>query len=129
MSNTIDASQWTLFDKIMYGGSGYGSFCLPTDLFIITISCLFPPLGQLIIILEDTITDSFPYITWDSIRVLCTYNSLNTIVYSIILTTLFYFPGLVFVLTNISEKERKIYYDVQGKTIYQSTDKYGRKCN
>ncbi len=27
---TID--DWTLFDKIMYGGFGYSSFCLPENI-------------------------------------------------------------------------------------------------
>ena len=30
-NNTIKADDWTLFDKVMYGGLGYGTFCLPTD--------------------------------------------------------------------------------------------------
>lgn len=125
MSNNIDGSNWMLFDKIIYGGFGYGSFCLPTDFFKVIVAILFPPLGELINILEDTITDSFPFITWDSIKKLCTYKSLNTIVYSFLLTTLFYIPGLVYTLTNIVEKERKINYDVQGQTIYESVDAYG----
>lgn len=125
MSNNIDGSNWKSFDKIMYGGFGYGSFCLPSDFFKVVVTILFPPLGQLILILEDTITDSFPFITWDSIKKLCTYKSLNTIVYSILLTTIFYIPGLVYTLTNIVESERKVNYDVQGQTIYESVDAYG----
>ena len=31
-SNEIDMAKWTLFDKVMYGGLGYGAFCLPTAL-------------------------------------------------------------------------------------------------
>ena len=52
-ANQIDASQWTLFDKIMYGGLGYGAFCLPSDFFKVIISIVFPPLGELINIIED----------------------------------------------------------------------------
>ena len=29
----IDANNWTLFDRLMYGGLGYGAFCLPTNFF------------------------------------------------------------------------------------------------
>jgi uncharacterized membrane protein YqaE (UPF0057 family) len=121
----MDASQWTLFDKVMYGGLGYSAFCLPTDFFKVIVAILFPPLGELINILEDTITDTFPYLTWDCIKKLCTYESLNTIVYSFLLTTLFYIPGLIYTLTNIVNKERKINYDVHGKIIYEFTDRFG----
>jgi uncharacterized membrane protein YqaE (UPF0057 family) len=124
-TQNIDANQWTLYDKIWFGGLGYGSFCLPSDFFKTIVAILFPPLGQLINIIEDTIIDSFPYITWDTVKILCTYNSLNTIIYSFILTTLFYVPGLVYVLTNIVDKERKTSYDVSGTTIYQGYDQYG----
>jgi uncharacterized membrane protein YqaE (UPF0057 family) len=126
MSNNIDASQWTLADKIFFGGLGYSSFCLPTNFFKVLIAILFPPLGEIINIIEDDITDTFPFFTWDSMKKLCTYNSLNTIVYSFLLTTLFYIPGLVYTLTNIVEKERKVNYDVQGQTIYEGIDNYGQ---
>lgn len=127
MSNNIDASNWTLFDKVMYGGLGYSTFCLPTDFFKVIITILFPPLGEIINILEDDITDTFPWITWDAMKKLCTYKSLNTIVYSFLLTTLFYIPGLVYTLTNIVEKERKVNYDVKGQTIYEGVDAYGEQ--
>jgi uncharacterized membrane protein YqaE (UPF0057 family) len=110
-ANYIDANQWTLFDKIMYGGLGYGSFCLPTDFFKVIIAILFPPLGELINIVENTVSDSFPYFTWDTLVMLCSYNAITHLVYSMILTTLFYIPGLVYTLTNIVNKERKVAYD------------------
>lgn len=126
----IDASQWTLFDKLMYGGLGYGAFCLPTDFFKVIIAILFPPLGEVVNIIEDTVSDIFPYITWDSIKVLCKYKTLNTIVYSFLLTALFYIPGLIYTLTNIVEKERKVSYSLSEGTLgggpgseYITTDK------
>ena len=36
-SNEINLAQWSLFDKVMYGGLGYGAFCLPTNFFKIMI--------------------------------------------------------------------------------------------
>ena len=114
MSQTINAEQWTLFDKVMYGGLGYGAFCLPTDFFKVIIAIMFPPLGEIINIVEDTINTSFPYINLKSIKKLFEYTNLNTIIYSFLLTTLFYFPGLVYTLTNIVNKERKITYDSKG---------------
>ena len=123
MSSTqINAEQWTLFDKVMYGGLGYGAFCLPTDFFKVIIAIMFPPLGEVINIVEDTVSTSFPYINWKSIKKLFEYTNLNTIVYSFLLTTLFYFPGLVYTLTNIVNKERNISYDTKGSIINTNKD-------
>lgn len=110
-ANQINANQWTLFDKIMYGGLGYGSFCLPTDFYKVIISIIFPPMGELINVVEDTVSGEFPYFTWDTLVMLCSYNAISHLVYSLILTTLFYIPGLVYTLTNIVNKERKVAYD------------------
>jgi uncharacterized membrane protein YqaE (UPF0057 family) len=110
-ANQIDANQWTLFDKVMYGGLGYGSFCLPNDFFKVIVAILFPPLGELINIVEDTVSYSFPYFTWDTLIMLCSYNAITHLVYSLMLTTLFYIPGLVYTLTNIVNKERQTTYD------------------
>jgi len=71
-ANSLTADDWTLFDKIMYGGLGYGSFCLPTDFFKVIVAILFPPLGEIINVLEDTITSNFPYFTMDTLKLLCT---------------------------------------------------------
>jgi uncharacterized membrane protein YqaE (UPF0057 family) len=110
MSQHIDANNWTLFDKVLYGGMSYGSMCLPTDFFKVIVAIVFPPLGEIMNLIEDSVSDSFPYITWETMQKLCTYTSLNTIVYSFILTTLFYVPGLIYTLTNIVNKERNINY-------------------
>lgn len=125
MTTNIDASKWTLFDKVMYGGFGYSSFCLPADFFKVIVAIIFPPMGEVINMVEDTVSDSFPWITWESLQKLFTYNSLNTIVYSFLLTTLFYIPGLIYTLTNIVNKERKIGYDVSPMSTYTTTDQYG----
>ena len=110
-ANYIDANQWTLFDKIMYGGLGYGSFCLPSDFFKVIIAIIFPPMGELINIVENTVSYTFPYFTWDTLVMLCSYNAITHLVYSLVLTTLFYIPGLVYTLTNIVNKERQVAYD------------------
>ena len=110
-ANNIDANQWTLFDKIMYGGLGYGAFCLPSDFFKVIISIIFPPIGELINIIEDTVSNEFPYFNWDTLVMLCSYNAITHLVYSLVLTTLFYIPGLVYTLTNIVNKQRQVKYD------------------
>jgi uncharacterized membrane protein YqaE (UPF0057 family) len=125
MAPTINAWNWQLFDKIMYGGLGWGVFCLPTDFFKVIVAIIFPPLGEVINIVEHTVADSFPWITWESLQQLFTYASLNTIVYSFLLTTLFYIPGLVYTLTNIVNKERRISYDVSSVSEYITKDQYG----
>ena len=107
----IDEDGWALADKVFYGGLGYGAFCLPTDFFKVIIAIIFPPLGEVINIVEDSVSDSFPWITWDSLKKLCSFSNLNKIVYSFLLTTLFYIPGLVYTLTNIVNKERKVSYE------------------
>jgi uncharacterized membrane protein YqaE (UPF0057 family) len=110
-ANVINADDWTLFDKIMFGGLGYSSFCLPTNFFKVIIAIMFPPLGEICNIVEDTVSTNFPYLNWETIKKICEYDNLKKIVYSFLLTTLFYIPGLVYTLTNIAEKERKGGYD------------------
>mgnify|MGYP003985060295 FL=1 len=110
MENDIDVSKWTLYDKVMYGGLGYGSFCLPTNFFKLIITIIFPPLGEIMNCIDTDLTFGFPYINWQVIKNLLTYENLNKIVYSFILTTLFYIPGLVYTLRNISDKDKKFLY-------------------
>jgi len=107
MSTKIDATQWTLFDKIMYGGLGYGVFSLPSNFFVIIITCLFPPLGQIILNLEDTVLTEPPYLTWNALKKLLEPDNIRQIIYSFLLTSLFYIPGLVYVLGNIVESDNK----------------------
>jgi uncharacterized membrane protein YqaE (UPF0057 family) len=108
MANEIKVDKWTLFDKLMYGGLGYGAFCFPTDFFKVIIAILFPPLGEVLNILDDTITADFPYVSWECIKKLCEYENIKRLVYSFVLTALFYVPGLVYTLTGIVEQEKLV---------------------
>jgi hypothetical protein len=101
----IDANEWTLYDKITYGGLGYGAFALPSNFFIIIATCIFPPLGQIINVLGNTILPTPPFFTIDALRNLVLPDNFISIIYSFILTSLFYVPGLVYVLGNIVDKE------------------------
>lgn len=101
----LSADQWTLYDKITYGGLGYGAFTLPSNFFIIIITCIFPPLGQIINILGNTISDIPPYFTLESLKLLIDYNNVKKIMYSFLLSSLFYIPGLVYVLGNIVDSD------------------------
>ena len=57
-------------------------------------------------IVSDYLLDEFPYITWDTIKELFKFENLNKIIYSFILTSLFYVPGLVFTLAHLTIKSR-----------------------
>jgi hypothetical protein len=103
--NQIDMTKWTLFDKVMYGGLGYGAFCLPTNFFKIMVSVVFPPLGEVINIVSNYISPEFPYLNWTLLGILMKFENINKIIYSFILTTLFYIPGLVYTLSNISDND------------------------
>jgi uncharacterized membrane protein YqaE (UPF0057 family) len=96
----IDAYNWTLFDRLMYGGLGYGAFCLPTNFFKIIFTVIFPPLGEILTIVSDFISQDFPYITWQTLKAII--NNLDRIIYSFILTSMFYVPGLIYSLGNIT---------------------------
>jgi uncharacterized membrane protein YqaE (UPF0057 family) len=111
----LTADDWTLYDKITYGGLGYGAFSLPSNFFVIIITCLFPPLGQIITILGDTILSYPPYLTWDCLNVIFKPSddikkpsNFTKIIYSFLLTCIFYIPGLVYVLGNIVESENPV---------------------
>ena len=111
LPNQIDPNKWTLFDRIMYGGMGYGAFCLPSNFFNIIIAVVFPPLGEIVNIVGSTVSTELPYLNWDVLKALLTYESINRIIYSFLLTTLFYIPGLVYTLTNISDNDTLKLYD------------------
>jgi hypothetical protein len=103
----INANDWTLFDKVTYGGLGYGAFSLPSNFFIIIVTCIFPPLGQIINILGNTIISYPPFFTMDALRNIVLPVNIRKIINSFILTSLFYIPGLVYVLGNIVDGENK----------------------
>lgn len=107
-NNYPSANDWTLYDKVMYGGLSYGAFCLPSNFFKLIIAILFPPLGEVIDIIGNYIISIPPFITWDALRILFMPASINRIVYSFLLTTFFYIPGLVYTLGNISDTEKMI---------------------
>jgi uncharacterized membrane protein YqaE (UPF0057 family) len=96
----IDAGDWTLFDRLMYGGLGYGAFCLPTNFFKIVFSVIYPPLGEILNIVSEFVVKEFPYINWRTLKAIAT--NLDRIIYSFILTSMFYVPGLIFTLGHIT---------------------------
>lgn len=91
----IDNYNYGFYDRIMYGGLGYGTFCLPTNLFRIIFTVIFPPLG----VIFDYLIGEFPYVNLKKL-----IENLNEIIYVFILTAMFYIPGLIYALTLIKNR-------------------------
>ena len=101
VENKIFADQYTFFDRTLYGGVGHGVIVIPTHMIKIILTIIFPPIGILLHIVEDDLLGAFPYITWKTIHELCNFTNLNKLVYSFLLTSLFYFPGLIYTLSHL----------------------------
>ena len=107
VENKIASNDYDLFDRSLYGGIGHGIVVIPTNIFKILFTVIFPPLGEMLEIVSEFLLDEFPYITWDTIKELFKFENLNKIIYSFILTSLFYVPGLVFTLAHLTIKSRR----------------------
>jgi hypothetical protein len=103
--NKIYRNNYTLFDKVLYGGIGHGVIIIPTNIFKVIFTIIFPPLGEILNIIGEKLLDEFPYITWDSLKMLFEIKNLNKIIYSLVLTSLFYVPGLVYTLANLTVRK------------------------
>ena len=99
--DTVTPDQWTLYDKILYGGFGYSSFCMPDNILTIALTILFPPLGLISALVSKHIDGVAPWLNIDTLTVI--YNNLDKIVYSFVLTSLFYIPGLIYVMQFIND--------------------------
>jgi len=98
---SILSMDWTLYDRLMYGGLGHGYFCLPTNLIRIIATVLFPPIATILKYLK--LSTTFPFITMESLVFLL--KNIDDILYSFVLTALFYIPGLIYGLSNIKCSE------------------------
>lgn len=103
--NKINNDEYTLFDKILYGGLGYGHFCLPANIFKILFTIIFPPLGILIHNMGDP-RNEFPYISIDNIKNII--KSMDQFIITLILTSLFYAPGLIYAFTQIKSNKSEL---------------------
>lgn len=102
VENDILNDNYSLFQKILYGGASSGVIIIPTNFFKIIFTLIFPPLGHLISIACEYMIGTFPWITWYGIQQLFTYKHLTEIMYSFVLTSMFYIPGLMYVLSKIT---------------------------
>tara|TARA_E500000178_G_scaffold101679_1_gene101086 strand:+ start:105 stop:380 length:276 start_codon:yes stop_codon:yes gene_type:complete len=73
-------------DRFFGGGIGYGKICFPVAIPRILITILFPPLGVFLEQLQSR--PRFP--------------NINRIFINIVLTTFFYFPGLIHALNGFN---------------------------
>ncbi len=101
--DTIGPDQWTLYDKILYGGFGYSAFCLPDNIITIALTIIFPPLGMISALISRHLGNTAPWFTVDAMRII--FDNFSKIVYSFILTSLFYLPGLIYVMRFITHDD------------------------
>lgn len=97
----IHNNDYSLFQRILYGGVSSGAMVIPTHFFKLIFTLIFPPIGEIMNAVSDFLIDSFPYITWSAIKAIFEYENLTRIIYSFVLTSMFYFPGLIYVLSKI----------------------------
>jgi len=96
----ISDGEYSLFDKIMYGGLGYGYLCIPSDVFKWIFTGIFPPIG-IFIHYFGKLSSSFPYITSQNLKNIIYH--IDEFIIAFLGTMLFYIPGLMYVI-NIFNK-------------------------
>ena len=83
----IDNDEYGFIDKLMYGGFGYGKVCVPDELPNIIMAIVFPPAS----------------IIWNyTIGVYDLWTTIKKFIICLFLTFLFYFPGLIYAINEIS---------------------------
>ena len=108
VENDILNNKYTLFQKMMYGGVFYGVIVIPTHWITLLFTLIFPPIGEILNSITNYIVDTFPWITWDALKHLFEYEVLTRIIYSLLLTSMFYFPGLIYTLSKLTINNSKI---------------------
>ena len=102
IENDILNDRYTLFQQTIYGGVGHGVMVIPTNWINLLITLIFPPLGEILNNLTEHLMDTFPWITWDALKNLFDYQVFTRIVYSFVLTSMFYLPGLIYTLSKLT---------------------------
>ena len=107
IKSKIRNNEYTLFDKALYGGIGYGNFCMPTNFFKIIATVLFPPIG---ILIENVgkLDSKFPYFRYQNFKNIVF--KIKEFIFSFVLTMMFYVPGLIYTLNKFksNQTEEKI---------------------
>jgi len=101
----IVQGKYNLVSKVLYGGIASGALVIPTNFVKIILTLIFPPLGTILEIIGNELLDKFPYITWDTLKKLFDFRNFNKIIYTFVLTSMFYVPGLVYTLAQITTSQ------------------------
>lgn len=115
----IDRDEYTMIDKLIYGGFVSGYLVLPTNILKIICTIIFPPLGIIVNEIIDELKEN---------RLMKFFYIIDKIIYSIILTMFFYFPGLIYSLSQISrptpqfEEERDKQINIGDKLSEETKD-------
>ena len=95
----IRTSNYDLLSRILYGGICSGAIVIPTNFIKVILTLIFPPLGTLLEVIGNGLLNEFPYITWNALVKIFDPTNFNNIIYTFVLTSLFYVPGLVYTLS------------------------------
>ena len=95
----IRTGNYDLVSRILYGGICSGAIVIPTNFVKVILTLIFPPLGTILEIISEGLLNEFPYITWDALVKIFDPTNFNNIIYTFVLTSLFYVPGLVYTLS------------------------------
>jgi len=95
----IRTGKYNLVSRILYGGICSGAVVIPTNFIKVILTLIFPPLGTLLEVIGNGLLNKFPYITWDALVKIFDPTNFNNIIYTFVLTSLFYIPGLVYTLS------------------------------
>jgi len=105
----IQNGEYNLVSRILYGGLCSGAIVIPSNFIKVLLTLIFPPLGTLLEVIADGLLNEFPYITWDALLRIFDLNNFNNIIYTFVLTSLFYVPGLIYALSLINPKGNRGY--------------------
>jgi hypothetical protein len=104
----IQNDKYTLVSRFLYGGLFSGAVVVPTNFIKIILTLIFPPLGTILEIIGNALLNEFPYITWDTLKKIFEFKNLNKILYTFVLTSMFYVPGLVYTLAQLTTTQNNV---------------------
>lgn len=122
ITEKVENNEYTLYDKVMYGGLGYGYLCLPANMFKILVSIIFPPLGILINNVGE-VKPEFPYISLENFENIL--KKFDEFIISLLLTALFWVPGIIYTLSKLKQDKTTI-SKKNSKSSFKNTKKRNR---
>ena len=104
----IQNGNYNLLSKFLYGGIMSGAIVIPTNFIKIILTLIFPPIGVMLEIVSKYLLNEFPYITWNALVEIFQFDSINKIIYSFALTSMFYVPGLIYTLSQLTTTQSNV---------------------